>query len=166
MPRPTGYLTTPKNNEYIKDGLQLWIDGIENTRNGHSSDRLAYLQDLSGNSYDFQVLSGYAVTPEDNCIPFNGDCVYRCTNTILQELLLNLKERTIEIVCSISDVNTNAKTIFLGGKSGALNSGVGMWYSATRGGMAVSGNSNCFRTSDVTAPHTYSAVYNTTPGGE
>ena len=156
------FMSSKKTEEYIKDGLQLWIDGIENTRNGHSSDRLTYLRDLSENNYDFNILNGYAVMPEDNCIPFNGDCVYRCPYSGLQELMLGLKERTIEIVCSISDINTDAKTIFLGGKSGALNSGVGMWYSHTRGGMAISGNSNCFTIKDVTNPHTYCVIYNTT----
>ena len=156
------FMSSKKTEEYIKDGLQLWIDGINNTRTGHQEAKLYTLYDLSGNNYDFGLLNGTPVTPEEKCVPFNGDAVYRCTNTVLQELLLNLKERTIEIVCSISDINTDAKTIFLGGKSGALNNGVGMWYSHTRGGMAISGNSNCFTIKDVTNPHTYCVIYNTT----
>ena len=39
-------------SSYIKDGLVLWLDGIQNSRSGHNS-ALTKWEDLSGNKYDF-----------------------------------------------------------------------------------------------------------------
>lgn len=153
-------MASKKEKTYIKDGLQLWLDGIENTRNGHANTAYSW-QDLSGNNYDFSFYKGNGPAAlESNCLRFGGSSLYRCQNTTLQDLLLGAKERTIEIVCSISEENTNAKTIFLGGKSSELNAGVGMWYRPASGGMCISGNSYAYAISDVANPHTYSAVYN------
>ena len=152
-------INSKKTDEYIKDGLQLWIDGIENTREGHSSNALLNLKDLSGNNYDFSIAYGNTITPENNCLPFNSS-IYVCSNEYLKELLSELKERTIEIVCEIDDSNTTAKTILMGAKSGGASFGVGMWYRPASKGMCISSvTSNASIISDITKPHTYSAVY-------
>ena len=39
---------------YVTDGLQLWYDGIQNTRNGHD-DEPEYWEDLSGNENDAYI---------------------------------------------------------------------------------------------------------------
>lgn len=153
------YLMKNKKNEYIKKGLQLWIDGIENTREGHSSDKLIQLYDISENDYDFTILGGSTVVPEKNCIPFNKNCVYGCSNETLQDLMMGLKNRTIEIVCSISDSDSNAKVIFLGGKNNNLNSGAGLWYRPTSAGLCVSGNSKAHKITNIENVHTYSVIY-------
>lgn len=151
------------SSTYMKEGLVLWLDGIENTRKGHNENQLTDWQDLSGNDYDFTAVGGTAVIPESNCVPFNGDCVYGNTDTDLQELLQGLKERTIEIVCSISDNNTTAKTIFLGGNLDSSATGVGLWYRPNSKGLCVyTGSSYAHTISDITNPHTYTAVFNTT----
>ena len=158
-------MNSKKTNEYIKDGLQLWLDGIKNSRNGHSN--IAYTwQDLSGNKYDFSFYKGNSAAGiEDNCLRFGGATLYKCQNTTLQELMMGAKERTIEIVCSIDTSNTTAKTIFLGGNSTELMGGVGMWYRPASNGMCISGSSYAYETTDVANPHTYSAIFNSTTYG-
>ena len=157
--RKRKYLTTPKNNEYIKDGLQLWLDGIENSRSGHKVDALSVLEDISGNNYDFTLVSGPPTSVGDNCLYFSLS-VYKNSNEGLMSLLSEVKERTIEIVCTIDDSDTTAKTIFMGAKSGNASSGVGMWYRPASGGMCTgSATTKAQRISDITNPHTYTAIY-------
>lgn len=152
-------MNSKKTDEYIKDGLQLWLDGINNIRNGHSNTGYTW-HDLSGNNYNFSFYKGNGPAGvEENCLNFKGNSLYRCQNTTLQELLMNAKERTIEIVCEISDDDTTAKTIFLGGGTANMV-GVGMWYRPASSGMCVSSNSYAYQISDITNPHTYSVVYN------
>lgn len=151
-------LVWTKTKTYIKDGLQLWLDGIENTRNGHSTSTYSW-HDLSGNKYDFSLYAGSGPAySKENCLEF-ANSVYRCENTTLQSLMTNSEEKTIEVVCSISTENTTAKTIFLGGISSSPNAGMGLWYRPASNGMCVSGSSSCYSTTDVTNPHTYCAVY-------
>lgn len=153
------FMNNIKPTEYIKDGLQLWLDGIENTRNGHSENSISTWQDLSGNNYDFSLKYGAPISPAGYYMPFSSR-VFGCANVNLMELLSDIKERTIEIVCSINDSDTTAKTILMGAKSGNASSGVGMWYRPASGGMCTgSATTKANIISDITNPHTYSAVY-------
>ena len=45
-----------KENEYVKDGLILYYDGINNTRNGNNSETLVW-EDLSGNNNDGKFIN-------------------------------------------------------------------------------------------------------------
>lgn len=60
--------TISKNKTYIKDGLILWYDGINNTRSGHSSS-LSKWEDLSGNNND-AILTN--VSPTEKSMNFLG----------------------------------------------------------------------------------------------
>lgn len=53
------YYDRQRNNapSYVMDGLQLWLDGIENTRSGHSATAKIW-EDLSGNNFDFVPKTG------------------------------------------------------------------------------------------------------------
>ena len=154
------YLMNSKSNGYIKDGLQLWLDGIDNTRNGHTFSSLSVWEDLSGNTYDFEFIHGSPALPSANYLDFSSLKVYRCTNASLIDLLCGVKERTIEIVCEIDDSNTTAKTILMGGNSESASAGVGMWYRPSSNGMCTaSASSKTQIISDITNPHTYTAVF-------
>jgi len=58
---------------YITDGLDLWFDGINNTRNGHATSITTW-EDLSSNHYD--AVSDTAVTVGDNYVPFTGNTIF------------------------------------------------------------------------------------------
>lgn len=63
-------LISAKKPEYVTDGLLLWLDGVNNTRNGHDTTSTVW-EDLSGNNYDFSSQNGNAVWGADHCA-FNG----------------------------------------------------------------------------------------------
>lgn len=54
--------------EYIKDGLTLWYDGIQNTRQGHNPNAITW-EDLSGNNIDGEFVGD--VTYKDNLYKVN-----------------------------------------------------------------------------------------------
>lgn len=56
------------SGEYVKDGLVLWLDGIKNTRQGHSSTPPAW-ENLSGNNIDGIFVNN--VTYEQNGFVIN-----------------------------------------------------------------------------------------------
>ena len=62
-------------DEYIKDGMQVWYDGINNTGSGHSSTTTTW-KDLSGNGND-AILSGFDGTAtsgwNSNYLAFDGE---------------------------------------------------------------------------------------------
>lgn len=55
-------------SQYIKDGLVLWLDGINNTRTGHNENATDW-QDLSGNNIDGELVGD--VTYKDNLYKVN-----------------------------------------------------------------------------------------------
>ena len=82
---------------YIKDGIVLYLDGIDNTRMGHNQETTVW-EDLSGNEYDYTLSN---VSIEKDSMLFNG------VSTSYAENIQNVKEifgknyndvRTIEIV--------------------------------------------------------------------
>lgn len=54
--------------EYIKDGLMLWYDGIQNTRQGHNPNVNVW-EDLSGNNIDGQFIGN--IICNDNNLQMN-----------------------------------------------------------------------------------------------
>ena len=53
----------------ITDDLQLYLDGIENTRNGHNTSATCW-EDLSGNGYDFTI--GSSINFNSDRVTFSG----------------------------------------------------------------------------------------------
>lgn len=59
---------------YVKDGLELWLDGIDNTRAGHST-TTAVWEDLSGHGRDWTLNSGIVIN-ENNIAKSNSSILY------------------------------------------------------------------------------------------
>jgi hypothetical protein len=65
LERKWAYYNRRRPSSYVQDGLVLWLDGIDNTRNGHDPNATEW-EDLSGNGFDF------APKVSENC-PTVGD---------------------------------------------------------------------------------------------
>ena len=78
--------------EYINNGMILLLDGISNTRNGHSASTNVW-EDLSGNNYDVTMEN---ITINDNNMYFSGDTsiMYSLNNidAVSVEMVLELEE--------------------------------------------------------------------------
>lgn len=89
------YISSSIVPEYIKDGLQLHLDGINNTRSGHDNNSSIW-EDLTANEYDFQ--RKYETTApvfDDNSYVNNGD--YHKGLYHASAIMKNLEECTVEI---------------------------------------------------------------------
>ena len=79
-------------SEYITDGLILYLDGINNTRNGHITDTNVW-EDLSGNNYDVTMEN---IILNNNNMYFNGtdSKIYsnNSINAVSVEMVLELEE--------------------------------------------------------------------------
>ena len=83
--------------DYVQDGLVLLLDGIRNTRSGHSTSTNVW-EDLSGNNYDYTLND---IKINDNNIYFKGTSdSYALRKENLSEIFGNTlyDDRTIEIV--------------------------------------------------------------------
>ena len=83
--------------DYVQDGLVLLLDGIRNTRSGHSTSTNVW-EDLSGNNYDYTLNN---IKINDNNIYFKGTAnSYALRKENLSEIFGNTlyDDRTIEIV--------------------------------------------------------------------
>ena len=83
--------------DYVQDGLVLLLDGIRNTRSGHSTNTSIW-EDLSGNNYDYTLNN---IQINDNNIYFKGtNNSYALRKENLSEIFGNTlyDDRTIEIV--------------------------------------------------------------------
>ncbi len=83
--------------DYVGNGLVLLLDGIKNTRNGHSTNTSIW-EDLSGNNYDYTLNN---IQINDNNIYFKGtNNSYALRKENLSEIFGNTlyDDRTIEIV--------------------------------------------------------------------
>ena len=90
------YIRLGENN-YVGNGLVLLLDGIKNTRNGHSTNTSIW-EDLSGNNYDYTLNN---IQINDNNIYFKGtNNSYALRKENLSEIFGNTlyDDRTIEIV--------------------------------------------------------------------
>ena len=88
---------TASTDYYVQDGLVLLLDGIKNTRNGHSTSTNVW-EDLSGNNYDYTLNN---IQINDNNIYFKGtNNSYALRKENLSEIFGNTlyDDRTIEIV--------------------------------------------------------------------
>ena len=88
-------------NEYITEGLILHLDGINNTRNGHSTTTTTW-EDLSGNNNDFTKLSSASnAIWSDNS--FVGDETNR-TLVLNKAILENATEATVEVCYDVPNL--------------------------------------------------------------
>lgn len=78
--------------DYVQDGLVLLLDGIRNTRSGHSTSTNIW-EDLSGNNYDVTMKN---ITINENNMYFSGDTsiMYSSNNidAVSVEMVLELEE--------------------------------------------------------------------------
>ena len=78
--------------DYVQDGLVLLLDGIRNTRSGHSTSTNV-CEDLSGNNYDVTMKN---ITINENNMYFSGDTsiMYSSNNidAVSVEMVLELEE--------------------------------------------------------------------------
>ena len=78
--------------DYVQDGLVLLLDGIRNTRSGHSTSTNVW-EDLSGNNYDVTMKN---ITINENNMYFSGDTsiMYSSNNidAVSVEMVLELEE--------------------------------------------------------------------------
>ena len=98
--------------DYVQDGLVLLLDGIRNTRSGHSTNTSIW-EDLSGNNYDYTLNN---IQINDNNIYFKGtNNSYALRKENLSEIFGNTlyDDRTIEIVVK----NTSNSHIWICGNS-------------------------------------------------
>lgn len=92
-------LTDPSLMNYISDGLIMFLDGINNTRNGHDTTTTVW-EDLMGN-YDLTVTNYNSYTWEDNHFIGLGDGGYLNTGKTWQYFNSLNDDITIEIVTYI-----------------------------------------------------------------
>ena len=86
------------NNNYIQDGLILYLDGIDNTRNGHS-DTTKVWEDLSGNNRDVAIGS-------DNKFDLNSCVFVKSQNSGFSfDNPLNSQDKGVTIECLIKSNN-------------------------------------------------------------
>lgn len=98
----------PVWEEYVGKGIILYLDGINNTRNGHN-DNATVWEDLSGNNYDFIKLSS-----AQNAIWSENSYVGDGTNRTLyynQAILADATECTIEVCYDVTKL-TNYIWVF------------------------------------------------------
>lgn len=90
------------SREYIKEGLIVHYDGINNTQQGHNQTSKVW-EDLSGNGND-AILKTDNVNWEEKCFSFTNPTIdfFETENYID----LGTSPRTIEIVCSISNLES------------------------------------------------------------
>lgn len=78
--------------DYVQDGLVLLLDGIRNTRSGHSTSTNVW-EDLSGNNYEVTMKN---ITINENNMYFSGDTsiMYSSNNidAVSVEMVLELEE--------------------------------------------------------------------------
>lgn len=87
--------------EYIEEGMILHLDGINNTRNGHSTTTTTW-EDISGNNNDFTKLSGAS-----NAIWSDNSYVGNETNktlTLNKAILSSANECTVEVCYDVPEI--------------------------------------------------------------
>lgn len=106
--------------DYVTDGLALWLDGEWNSGMGNHISNATTWADISGCGHNFQMNN---VTTSDKCMIFDGSSSYCTYSGELSSILSQQQNRTIEIVCKLSDTGS-PQVIFLGQGSGSA----GIWY--------------------------------------
>lgn len=139
-------IKSKKQETYIKDGLVLWLDGIENSRSGHVSTPLSVWEDLMDN-YDFTLIYGTALNPHPDNIPFNSQCY---ANSDLLSVLYSYNKCTLEVVFRCAD--SSAQSVFMGQTKQ-------FWYRKASNGICTSASGYPFYTDSPTTKASYSVIY-------
>ena len=92
-----------QHSTYVKDGLQLWLDGIDNTRHGHDATATGW-EDISGNNYDFvpYTTGNLPTINADHYTDFAEDTFLKCANSTLASMSNATTKGTLEAVFSIT----------------------------------------------------------------
>lgn len=96
-----------KRMTYIQDGLQLWLDGIQNSRNGHDSAAKKW-EDLSSNHFDFtpKTSGKYPTVGDSYFTGFSSDIFFVNQSTALQAMGPIEKAGTLETVAITQTAHT------------------------------------------------------------
>lgn len=132
-------------NEYVVDGLELWFDGAENTRIGHSS-ALSSWEDLSGNKHDMYCVGNttgtYPKTAQcgHNYVAFDGSTMFYNNDDIAS--LRTFNNGTLEIVFEqeTSDSVQGIITTYTGTESIQQSDRIknkGIWYRPASNGYRI-----------------------------
>lgn len=101
-----------KENTYVKEGLVAYLDGINNTGNGHSNDTTIW-KDLSNNGNDATLYNN--PTWSNNSITFNGLTNYALLNNTANQVFLNgITLETRVNILSFTGTNTNGHIEYFG----------------------------------------------------
>lgn len=89
------YIRLNENNimDYVSNGLVLLLDGVKNTRNGHSTSTSIW-EDLSGNNNDL-TLENVAINPNNMYLNGNDSKIYseKALDVVSVEIVLELEEK-------------------------------------------------------------------------
>lgn len=103
------YYDRLRNNapSYVIDGLQLWLDGILNTRQGHSRTAMIW-EDLSGNNFDFVPKTGgkYPTVGASYFADFSSDTFFVNSDASLQAMGKITTQGTLEAVYMMETAHT------------------------------------------------------------
>ncbi len=119
--------TPTETDDYIKEGLVLYLDGINNTGKGHDNTTNVW-KDLSGNSNDATLQNYDSPTWDSKSLLFNGVNQYAQILTPSNNIPIGESPYTIEVVFKSNNLNVS---------NGLFN--IGVFYVQTKG--------NAFRTS-------------------
>jgi hypothetical protein len=97
----------PGINDYVHDSMLLWLDGVENTRNGHDASATKW-EDLSGNARDYTYHAS-SVIADKYCQPNGG-----MTTSVNLEITEGC---TIEVVVRIQANGVSQMITAQGGQS-------------------------------------------------
>lgn len=109
------YYRQKNSLSYVKDGLILHLDGIDNTRSGHNANATAW-EDLSGNNYDVTANGSVTFADDHVVIPsgsyFLGDTSIQSNAVSSVEIVLSA-ENSQSIVLSGYDNTDKRKYVFI-----------------------------------------------------
>lgn len=159
---------TGGNEDYVKDGLMFWFDGINNTANGHQP-YPTYWEDLTGNGFNLYAYSDSNLATQKDML-FNSNHVRLDGSTILAPVgkngminnLLANNPGTLEVVFKQLDSNTSVIFITYAANDQLANT-KGLWYRQASGGyvykFATTGNGVAAATGQFSEVKSFSHVY-------
>ena len=124
---------------YVTDGIELWFDGIQNTRIEHA-ESLNVWEDLSGNRHDMTCVGdteGTALksaTCGDDHVCFDGTTAFFNNDNISS--LLSLNPGTVEVVFEQENGN-GAQVIFVTNCKDNKSKNKGLWYRQSSNGYCI-----------------------------
>ena len=130
--------------DYVQDGLVLLLDGIENTRGGHSASTNVW-EDLSGNNYD--------VTMEN--IQINNNNMYFSGDTSIMYSLNNINAVSVEMVLELEETEQIAQYIAYFGSTDKI-----LAWSPTKNAISLGHNKKRYSIDELYKLSSISVQYN------